>query len=169
MISMLTKLMEKLDYKNSIGLILRTADKSLEQALDSEIKQRFNLTGGQWKVIMILALREGISQKEVADLLSVEGPTLVPIIDKMEKDGFLTRKLNPNDRRINSIFLTKKSLELVEKIINTILDFRSIITKGVSKQDIDSARKVLLKMTQNVDEFMKIKGQKTLPSLLKDN
>lgn len=161
------KLIEKLDYKNSIGLILRTTDKSLERALDSELRERCKLTGGQWKVILVLAIREGISQKELADLISVESPTLVPIIDKMEKDGFLVRKLNPNDRRSNSIVLTKKSLELVKEIVNTILDFRVLITRGISKQDIDAARKVLLKMTQNVDEFMEMKGQKTLPTLLK--
>ena len=51
------KLIEKLDYKNSLGLILRTTDKSLERALDSEIKDRCKLTGGQWKVILVLAIR----------------------------------------------------------------------------------------------------------------
>lgn len=161
------KLIEKLDYKNSIGLILRTADKSLELALDSEIKERCKLTGGQWKVIIVLAIREGISQKDLADLISVESPTLVPIIDKMEKNGFLIRKSKPKDRRSNSIFLTKKSLELVETIVDTLLDFRSMITKGLSKHEIDSTRMVLLKMTQNIDEFMANKGQKILPTLLK--
>jgi len=161
------KLIEKLDYKNSIGLILRTADKSLERALDSELRERCKLTGSQWKVIIVLAIREGISQKELADLISVESPTLVPIIDKMEKNGFLIRNPNQTDRRSNSIVLTKKSLDLVEGIVNTILDFRSMITKGISKENIDSARKALLKMTQNVDEFMASKGQKVLPTLLK--
>ena len=169
MISTLMKLIEKLDYKNSIGLTIRTADKSFERILDSELRERCKLSGGQWKVIMVLAIRDGVSQKELADLISVEGPTLVPIIDKMAKDGFLTRKINPNDRRINSIFLTKKSQDLIENIVNTILDFRSIITKGISKQDIDAVRKVLVKMIQNVDEFTESKGQKVMPTLLKND
>jgi MarR family transcriptional regulator for hemolysin len=162
------KLIEKLDYKNSIGLILRTTEKSLEHALDSEIKERCKLTSAQWKVIIVLAIREGISQKDVADLIGVESPTLVPIIDKMEKNGLLVRMTNPDDRRSNSIVLTKKSQDLVAGIVNTILDFRSLMTKGISKQNIELTRTVLLKMTHNVDEFMANKGQKVLPSLLND-
>lgn len=165
---MLMNLMAKLDYKNSIGLILRTADKSFERALDSEIKERCSLTSSQWKVILVLSIRDGISQKELADLISVEGPTLVPVIDKMEKDGFLVRKSDPNDRRSNKIFLNNKSNSIVEEIVKTILDFRVMITNGVSKADIDVTKKVLQKMTQNTEEFMQNKGQKVLPSLLKD-
>ena len=161
-------LMSKLDYKNSIGLILRTADKSFERALDSEIKERCSLTSSQWKVILVLSIRDGISQKELADLISVEGPTLVPVIDKMENDGFLVRKSDPNDRRSNKIFLSVKSSNIVEEIVKTILDFRAMITKGVSKAEIDTTKAVLQKMTQNTEEFLQKKGHKVLPTLLKD-
>lgn len=165
---MLMELVSKLDYKNSIGLILRTADKSLERALDSEIKERCRLSASQWKVILVLSIRDGISQRVLADLISVEGPTLVPVIDKMESDGFLVRKSDPADRRSNKIFLTTKSTNLVEGIVKTILDFRAMMTKGISKADIDLAKSVLQKMTLNTEKFMESKGQKILPTLLKD-
>ena len=165
---MLSKLISKLDYKNSVGLILRTADKSLELALDSQMKDRCGLTASQWKVIIVLSIREGITQRELANFIAVEGPTLVPIIDKMEDTGYLVRKADPNDRRSNKIFLTTKSANLVEEIINTILDFRVVITKGISKSDIERTKAVLNKMMQNTEDFMQSKGQKVLPTLLKD-
>ena len=164
---MLSGSISKLDYKNSIGLILRTADKSLERAIDSEMKERCGLTASQWKVILVLSIRDGISQKDLADLISVEGPTLVPVIDKMENSGFLDRKTEPSDRRSNKIFLTDKSINLVEDIVKTILDFRVMMTKGISKSDIECTKAVLQKMTQNTEEFMQIKGQTVLPTLLK--
>ena len=39
-----------------------------------------------------------LTQKEIADGCEVEGPTLIPIIDKMEKEGFVTRKVDREDR-----------------------------------------------------------------------
>jgi len=164
---MLRDIIEKLDYKNSIGLILRLADKSLERAIDTEFREKFGMTGSHWKVIIVLAIHEGVSQKELADFISIEGPTLVPIIDKMEKDEYLVREPDPKDRRSNNIFLTKKSINLVEGIVETIIEFRSMLTKGISKNDIDVAREVLHKMTENSDEFFESKGQKVLPTLLK--
>lgn len=164
---MLMDLIEKLDYKNSIGLILRLADKSLERSIDTKFREKFDMTGSYWKVIIVLAIHEGISQRVLADLISVEGSTLVPVIDKMERDEYLVREPDPKDRRSNNIFLTKKSINLVEGIVETIIEFRSILTKGISKNDIDIAREVLLKMTENSDEFMETKGQNVSPTLLK--
>lgn len=164
---MLRDSIEKLDYKNSIGLILRTADKTLERAIDAEFREKFGMTGSHWKVIMVLAIHEGISQKTLADFISIEGPTLVPIIDKMERDEYLIRKNDPKDRRSNNIFLTKKSIDLVEAIVDTIIGFRSMLTAGISKEEINVTRKVLLQMTQNSDKFLKIKDQNTLQTILK--
>lgn len=164
---MLRDVIEKLDYKNSIGLILRTADKTIERAIDAEFREKFGMTGSHWKVIIVLAIHDGISQKALADFISIEGPTLVPIIDKMERDEYLIRKHDPKDRRSNNISLTKKSLDLVEAIVDTIIEFRSMLTTGISKNDIDVTRNVLLQMTQNSDKFLKIKGQNAFPTILK--
>jgi len=44
--------------------------------------------------------------KTIAEGLEVEGPSLIPIIDKMEKEGFVKRKVDHVDRRISRISLT---------------------------------------------------------------
>lgn len=162
-------LRKKLDHENSIGLIVKTAEKSFERILDAELRERCGLTSGQWKVIIVLSFQEGISQKEIADLTFVEGSTLVPILDKMEKQGFVSRKSDPNDRRNNKIFLTAKSKSAISEIVNCILDVRKIITDGISEKDLDVSRKVLRQMTKNANEFAEKKGKKVPLSLLKTN
>ncbi|HET7644278.1 MAG TPA: MarR family transcriptional regulator [Nitrososphaeraceae archaeon] len=56
-----------------------------------------------------------LSQKKIAEKLRLEGPTLIPIIDKLEKDGLVVRKIDPNDRRNNRFFLTPKVENIWEK------------------------------------------------------
>ena len=56
----------------------------------------------------------GLSQKEIADKLGLEGPTIIPIIDKLEKDGFVKRMVDKNDRRNNRIFLTEKTIDSID-------------------------------------------------------
>ncbi len=139
--------------QESIGIIIRTASKSLEKALGEKLKQELDLTGSKWKVLAALAGQNGISQRQLADLIFVEGPTLVSILDKMEEMGLVKRKLDPQDRRNNLIFITKKSQTIVSKIAYCILELRKTITRNVSNKDLETTKKVLRKMTEDADRY----------------
>lgn len=144
---------KKLDMNESIGIIIRTASKSLEKALGEKLKKELNLTGSKWKVLAALAAQNGISQRQLADLIFVEGPTLVSVLDKMEELGLVKRKLDPKDRRNNLVFMTKKSQTIVSKIADSILDLRKTITKNVSNKDLETTKKVLRQMTNDADKY----------------
>lgn len=132
------------------------------------MRERFGLTGAQWKIIVVLSIKEGITQKNIADMAFVEAPTLVPVIDKMEKEGYLTRQPDPKDRRNNLIFMTKKSKDMVDPIIDTVLEIRNMGLKKISKKDIGTAKKVLEQIMINTEEFIEKKGEKTDPDLWTD-
>ena len=89
--------------------MLKNSAKSWEKAADIELSERFGLSGAKWKIITVLSIKEGITQKQIADMAFVEAPTLVPVIDKMESEGYVTRQSDPGDRRNNLIFMTEKS------------------------------------------------------------
>lgn len=158
--------MKKLDLNESIGLMLKTSAKAWEKVVDVDMRNKFGLTGGKWKIIVVLSIRQGITQKQLADMTFVEAPTLVPIIDKMEKDGYLKRQPDPNDRRNNLIFMTEKSEKIVEPIIDCIIDIRKIALNKISKKDLEIGKKVLLQITENTEQLIKEKGEKLEPNLL---
>ncbi len=159
-------LRDKLKMDTSIGLFVKLAEKSLERAIDSELRQKCGLTGGQWKAVMVLAISDGLNQRELADLIFVEAPTLVPILDRMEKDGFVKRATDPEDRRTNRVYLTPKSKKLVSVITDCILDFRKTITKDIPEKDLEIARLVLKQLSQNADKLMERKGIKVPETIL---
>ena len=145
--------LKKLDYENSIGLIARNASKSIEKALDAEISSEYGISGGQWRVIGALAVKTGLTQKEIADMVSLDSSTLVPIIDKLEQGGFVIRKQDLEDRRNNRIFLTEKSESVIDSIVDAILNLRKFVYKGVSEGDMVISKKVLRKITENAESF----------------
>ncbi len=145
--------------------MLKTSAKAWEKAADIELRERFDLIGSQWKIIVVLSMKEGITQKHIADMAFVEAPTLVPVIDKMEKQEYLTRQPDPDDRRNNLIFMTEKSRNIVDPIIECILEIRNMGLNKVSKKDMEIARKVLEQISINTEEFIKQKGEKTDPDL----
>ena len=145
--------------------MLKTSAKAWEKAADIELRERFDLIGAQWKIIVILTIKEGITQKHIADMAFVEAPTLVPVIDKMEKEGYVTRQSDPGDRRNNLIFMTKKSKDIVDPIIDCILEIRNMGLDKISKKDMETAKKVLEQITINTEKFIKQKGEKADPDL----
>ena len=141
--------MPKLDVENSPGTLIFLASKAMERLAEIEMKKRLGLTSSQWKVIMSLSLSEGLSQKELAEKIYVDGSTLVPVIDKMEQNGLVERRADPKDRRNNRIFLTKKSEATVDSITDVALELRKIIYKGVSQEKLESVIAVLRTIISN--------------------
>ena len=146
-------------------MLLKTSAKTWEKAADIELKERFGLTSAKWKVIVVLSAKEGITQKHIADMAFVEAPTLVPVIDRMEKEGYVIRQADPNDRRNNLIFMTQKSKDIVDPIIDCILEIRNMGLNKISKKDMETARKVLSTIVSNTEEFIQKKGEKVDPDL----
>jgi len=142
--------MQKYDFENSIGFIVNRTAKAFVKALDSELRHKTGVTIGQWKVMVMLVNQNGLTQKEIADRLGLEGPTLIPIIDKMEKEGLVIRKVDSDDRRNNRIYRTEKADELWDKMLKCALKIRQISVKDIPKRDINIMRNVLEKILQNL-------------------
>lgn len=149
MIGRLTN-MTKYDFESSVGYVVNTTAKAFQKALDAELRKNVGVSISQWRVISTLVRQPGITQKEIADRVGIEGSTLVPIIDKMEKDGFVKRKLDDEDRRINRIYLTTKADDLWNSMIECALKIRKLSTKEISEEEIKTALDVLRKISKNL-------------------
>jgi MarR family transcriptional regulator for hemolysin len=147
--------MNKFDFENSIGFIINRTAKALIYVFDQELRNKVGITFGQWKIIIILANNnEGLTQKEIAEKLGLESPTIIPIIDKLEKDGFVIRIADKNDRRNNRIFLTEKTNNSIDSMISYDLKIKEISIKDISEQDITITRHTLERMWHNIqNEF----------------
>jgi MarR family transcriptional regulator for hemolysin len=142
--------MQTYDFENSIGFIVNQAAKAFVKALDSELRQKVGLTVGQWKVMVMLVNQNGLTQKEIAEKLALEGPTLIPILDKMEKEGLVIRKVDPNDRRNNRIYRTEKADTLWDSMIECGLKIREVSIKDIPDENVKIMKDALEKMRQNL-------------------
>ena len=149
MISRLTN-MSKYDFESSVGFVVNVTAKAFQKALDTELRKNVGVTISQWRVISALTRQAGITQKEIADRVGIESSTLVPIIDKMEKDGFVKRKLDNEDRRINRIYLTPKADDLWSSMIECALRIRKLSTKEIPEEQINATLEILRKISTNL-------------------
>src|SRR5208337_5651097 len=97
----------------------------------------FSLTLPQCRVLVNLADHEGISQVQLAELTDIEPMTLVRILDRMEADGWLERRIDPADRRARRLHLKAKAKPLVDTIWNLADLTREEAFSGMSKRQTE--------------------------------
>ena len=141
---------QRYDFQNSIGFLINRTAKGYVKALDSQLRENVGVTVGQWKVLVMLIDQNGLTQKEIADRLGLDGATLIPIIDKMEEEGLVVRKVDSRDRRNNRIYRTDKADALWEKMIQCASDIKEISLKGIPDENIKILRDTLENIWQNL-------------------
>ena len=146
--------MKKFDYENSIGFVIYSASKMMQKAFDLELRNKTGINLVQSKVIFALNMQSGPTQRELAEKIGVESPTLVPIIDKMEQDGYVKRKNDPNDRRIKRIYATAKADSMWDSMMECAAQIRKTSTSDLSEHEIKSAMGVVKKMTENLAVYL---------------
>ena len=143
-------IMRKYDYQDSIGFIVKSTAKAFESAFDQQLRRKANITVAQSRVIGTLALvKDGMTQREIANTIGIEAPTIVPIIDKLEEQGTVIRRPDHNDRRNNMIFLTGKSEAKWELIIECALELEKASHQGLSEEELKITKRTLRKIAQN--------------------
>ncbi|KUG29780.1 transcriptional regulator, marr family [hydrocarbon metagenome] len=102
------------------------------------------LSSASWSVIFTLATADRpLSQREIADRLFVECPTVVRLLDRLEKLGWVRREPAPEDRRRNRVRLTGKILEHEAMLHNTAMQVHREILADIPQDKLDVARDVL--------------------------
>ena len=142
--------MKKFDYEDTIGFVVYSASKMMQKAFDLELRNKAGINLVQSKVIFALNIQSGPTQRELADKIGVESPTLVPIIDKMEQDGYVKRKPDAKDRRIKRIYATAKVDSLWDSMMECATQIKKTSVKDLSENEIKSALKVVKKITENL-------------------
>jgi MarR family transcriptional regulator for hemolysin len=137
------------DFEQSVGYWGHMLSRASERALNEELAPH-GITLRQCQVLGCLALENEQTQTQIADRLRVEPPTLVRILDRMERDGWIERHATPRDRRKKIIRATRKVKPVWDRILTCIRTVRARATHGIDPADLEAARHVLMKMHENL-------------------
>ncbi|MBP1887264.1 DNA-binding MarR family transcriptional regulator [Ensifer mexicanus] len=85
--------------------------KGFSRALQ-ERGQKLGFAPGQFPVLLELWSEEGLTQRQLLDRLDIEQATMANTLARMERDGLITRRQHPYDRRSQQIFLTERAREI---------------------------------------------------------
>ena len=141
------------DFDESIGYWLTMATQAFHRAVSEEVAPH-GITFRQSLVLAYLALEGELSQAELATKMMVEPPTLVGILDRMERDGWITRNGCPSDRRKKLIRATRAAEPVWEKIAEGGRRVRARATEGLSEEELETLKQLLGRVNQNLESHV---------------
>lgn len=104
------------DFEESVSYWVGLTAHIFEGALNNELAGT-GITLRQVQVLACLALYGNLPQKDLSTYLRIEPSTMVRILDRMERDGWINRCPAPQDRRKKIIQPTSKAAAKWEEII----------------------------------------------------
>ena len=102
--------------EDSLGYLVNRAARSMARQLADELRPA-GVGIGQWAVLMFLWARDGMSQAELSRVVAIEPPTMVRNIERMVRDGLVTRVADARDRRVTRIHLTDRGRSLRDELV----------------------------------------------------
>ncbi|HEY8889554.1 MAG TPA: MarR family transcriptional regulator [Clostridium sp.] len=76
-----------------------------------------NIGRGQGHLLGILLSHDGLTQKELSTQLQIRPASLGELVDKLERSGYVERRVNENDKRVSNVFLKEEGRKLVNEIV----------------------------------------------------
>jgi DNA-binding MarR family transcriptional regulator len=127
------------------------------------ILEPMGLTHPQYLVMLALWGQSPLAVKELIEMLQLDGPTLSPMLKRLEAAGLVTRTRDPDDERQLRISLTEKGRALREQALNVP---PAIVAKlGMSLGDLMELHKGLT----DLNEAARRAGVKPFPAPAKDS
>ena len=125
----------------TVGQLVQDTARVWRNKLDQRLRP-LGLSQAKWRTLAHLA-RGHLTQRDLAQRLSIEEPTLARLLVKLEKDRWIKRQGAPDDRRCKTVHLQPKSSALLEEIQKTARDLRHELVEKISPRDLQTCLRVL--------------------------
>ncbi|MEX2138779.1 MAG: MarR family transcriptional regulator [Pirellulales bacterium] len=139
------------DFEDSVGYWICRASRAFEKAMNDELAPR-GITYRQAQVLWLLAHEGSLSQTDLAERMRIEPPTLVGILDRMEREGWIRRESDDQDRRRKFVAPLAKAKPVWSKIIACSDKIRARGNEGLSDDDQQLLKRLLDRIIENLSD-----------------
>jgi len=132
-----SKVRRALDYNILPGLIgyqMRRAQLAIFQDFQ-DVVGKHNISPGQFGVLVLIESNPGLNQSELGEAMGVDRSTMVAVIDKLEKAGYVVRQVAPNDRRSYALELSAAGGALLTKMRPAVLAHERNLAASLSDDE----------------------------------
>ena len=131
--------------------LLRSSDQF--QNRFGRLFREFGLTSSQYNVLRILrGAGEPLPSLEIAGRLIQVVPAITGLIDRLEKQGLVTRERCKQDRRVVYVDITPAALDLLKKLDQPVSDLHRTLAGHLTRTELKELSRLLEKLRSSISE-----------------
>jgi DNA-binding MarR family transcriptional regulator len=128
-----------------VGYQLRLAQIALFRDFGAAFAE-FDVTPGLFGALIIIEANPGLKQNQLARAIHLDRSTVVTVIDNLERRKLVERRVLPNDRRSNAIWLTRDGSALLKQLKRRVAAHEKRLVKHLSPAE----RETLVGLLQKI-------------------
>ena len=134
------------------GHVLFGTARAWRNKLDQRLRP-LGFSQGKWRTLMHLSNGGNkLTQKEIAQRMGIEEPTLAGLLNRLEQDGWVERRESSNDRRCKVVHLQRRSKRVTEQIFAAAHALRNELIEDVRESDLEICVRVLNQIRSKAEE-----------------
>ena len=138
------------DLQARFSAALHNTSRAWRQAIDNRLKD-LGVSQAAWMTIaMVAKATRAPSQKQLADLLGVEGPTIVAMVDRLVASNLVVRVPSPIDRRVKLIELTDAGRAMYAQVKARADEFRGGLLAQCDPKALQAATHLLEQLQASI-------------------
>jgi len=125
----------------------KVARRAFDQALDG-----VGASLPTWSILVSVKGQHHGAQRALAEAVGIEGATLTHHLNRMEKAGLVTRRRDPDNRRVHLVELTAAGEEMFDRCLATVVAFDARLRGDLTTAELAGFSSVLGRIRTHVTE-----------------
>lgn len=108
----------------------------------------------QHSYVLAVCHHPGLSQEQLAQHLCTDKSNVARHLARLEKSGYVTRRVSETDKRITLVYPTQRMLEVLPQVEQIVRDWNAYLTEGLRPEELAAFQTVLDRMTQRARDYV---------------
>jgi DNA-binding MarR family transcriptional regulator len=134
------------DLNSYLGFSFRVVMKKIDRTLSQQLEP-YGVSIPQSFILYSLIEQDGATLKEIGNKTLIDSSSMTVLVDKLEKDELVVRKLDSQDRRAIRVVITEKGRDIAEKVSKIGIKFNSqlydLLGEGNQKEFIHGINNII--------------------------
>ena len=134
------------ELPNFLPYLLNQAAEAASKDFQTFYRSKYNMLRTEWRVLFHLGCYGDMTAKGICEAASMHKTKVSRAVNALERNRFLARSADENDRRIEHLSLTKKGQRVFADLSGAADTYERDLTAALDPQEITALRDTLRKL-----------------------
>lgn len=135
-----------------VRMLIRINNLLIKHGNSNRLAGAFGLSQQQWTLLGVLDRNEqGMTMTELGKNLLVTKANMTGMIDRLERDGYVSRHPDQFDRRVTKVLLTEKGRDFIQQIEEPRSLFQEEMFEGFTQEEMEQFGQYLERLFKKLD------------------